>query len=103
MNVLPARRRRATMPALSLEHVTVRYGGLVAVRDLSLLVDQGEIFGLLGPNGSGKSSTLAVVAGDRLPDEGCVRFAGRRIDEAPLDYRRRLGLVPQELALYDEL
>jgi ABC-2 type transport system ATP-binding protein len=91
------------MPGLSLEHVTVRYGARVAVRDLSLRVAPGEVFGLLGPNGCGKSTTLAVVAGERPPDEGQVCFDGRPIADDPLGYRRRLGLVPQELALFDEL
>jgi ABC-2 type transport system ATP-binding protein len=91
------------MPVLSLRHVTIRYGDLVAVRDLSLDVAAGEIFGLLGPNGSGKSSTIAAVAGDHPPDEGTVRIAGRTDSESPLDYRRRLGLVPQEIALFEEL
>src|SRR5262245_50054449 len=91
------------MPVLSLHQVTIRYGDFLAVRDLSLDVAAGEIFGLLGPNGSGKSTTLAAIAGERTPDHGSIRLAGRRIDEAPTEYRRRLGLVPQELALYEDL
>jgi ABC-2 type transport system ATP-binding protein len=92
---------------LSLHDVTIRYGPLVAVAALSLDVHVGEVFGLLGPNGSGKSSTLAAIAG-LLTDPhaltaGAIRVAGRRERDDPLAYRRHLGLVPQELALFDEL
>jgi ABC-2 type transport system ATP-binding protein len=90
-------------PVLSLEQLTLRYGGVVAVRELSLEVAAGEVLGLLGPNGSGKSSTLAAVAGALAPAAGTVRVAGLREADAPRAYRRQIGLVPQELALFGEL
>src|SRR5262245_54187546 len=88
---------------LSVRSLTVRYGASVAVDSLSLEVRRGEVFGLLGPNGSGKSSTLAAVAGDLTPAGGEVRVCGLRERDQPASYRRALGLVPQELALFDEL
>jgi ABC-2 type transport system ATP-binding protein len=88
---------------LSLQDVTIRYGDLVAVERLSLEVARGEVFGLLGPNGCGKTSTLAVIAGALAPSAGTVRVAGRREADDPLAYRRLIGLVPQDLAFYDEL
>ncbi|MFO0843445.1 MAG: ABC transporter ATP-binding protein [Gemmataceae bacterium] len=91
------------MAVLSLENVVIRYGSHVAVAGLSLQVRAGEIYGLLGPNGCGKSSTIGAVAGDRPYAEGCIRLGGLRERDAPLAYRRRLGLVPQELALYEDL
>jgi ABC-2 type transport system ATP-binding protein len=91
------------MTVLAIENVVLRYGGLVAVAGLSLEVRAGEIYGLLGPNGCGKSSTIGAVAGDRPYAEGCIRLGGLREHDDPLAYRRRLGLVPQELALYDDL
>jgi ABC-2 type transport system ATP-binding protein len=91
------------MAVLSLEHVTIRYGDHVAVEDLCLDIHAGEIYGLLGPNGCGKSSTIAAVAGDRPVASGRIRVAGLHQGDDPLEYRRRLGLVPQELALYDDL
>jgi ABC-2 type transport system ATP-binding protein len=91
------------MTVLELENLTIRYGGLVAVDGLSLRVAAGEIFGLLGPNGSGKSTTIAAVAGGLPPAYGTIRVAGRREADDPLAYRRLIGLVPQELALFDEL
>ena len=80
-----------------------RYGNLVAVDGVSFAVAPGEMVGLLGPNGAGKTTTVAMVAGLVRPDAGEVRVEGRPLtgDADPL--KRRLGLVPQELALYDEL
>ena len=89
--------------ALSLTHVSVRYGATLAVAGLSLHVDRGEIVGLLGPNGSGKSTTLAVSAGVLDPASGTVTIDGISRAADPCGYARRIGLVPQEPALYDEL
>lgn len=90
-------------PALSLHDVCIRYGPRVAVDRLSLRVNAGEVYGLLGPNGSGKSSTLAAVSGNLVPASGEIRVRGLREPDAPLDYRRGIGLVPQELAFYEAL
>lgn len=91
------------MTVLLLDNVTIRYGPFVAVDQLSLAVSAGEIYGLLGPNGSGKSSTLAAIVGDRPLAAGTISMEGRREREQPLEYRRRLGLVPQEMAVYEDL
>ncbi len=86
------------MPSvLRLSSLSIRYGEQVAVKSLSLEVTAGEVYGLLGPNGSGKSSTLSAVAGLLTPASGEVSVCGRRGDA------RLIGLVPQELAIYDTL
>ena len=79
------------------------YGAIQAVDGVSLRADQGEVVGLLGPNGAGKTTTISMLAGLVAPDSGTVRIAGQLIggDTSPL--KRQLGLVPQELALFDEL
>jgi branched-chain amino acid transport system ATP-binding protein len=64
---------------LEVEHVTKKFGGLVAVDDVSLAVREGEIFGLIGPNGAGKTTLLNVIAGTYKPDYGTVRLAGEKI------------------------
>ncbi|HZY88195.1 MAG TPA: ABC transporter ATP-binding protein [Gemmataceae bacterium] len=92
-----------TPPVLSLQNVTLRYGDTVAVDALCLEVRRGEIFGLLGPNGCGKSTTLAAIAGALVPAAGVIRVAGVEERADALAYRRHVGLVPQELALYEEL
>src|SRR5947209_16053633 len=89
--------------ALSLVDVCVRYGDRVALDRVSLEVRRGEIVGLLGPNGSGKSSTLAVAAGILGPGSGAVTVEGRTRDADPSAFALRVGLVPQEPAVYDEL
>lgn len=89
--------------ALALEGVRVRYGPTVAVDGVSLHVHRGEVVGLLGPNGSGKSTILAAAAGVLDPFAGTVAVEGVRRDHDPDGYARRVGLVPQEPALYDEL
>jgi ABC-2 type transport system ATP-binding protein len=93
----------ASSSILTVRDLTVRYGRHVAVASLSLEVRPGEVYGLLGPNGAGKSSTLAAVAGDLTPAGGEVLVDGLRERDSPAAYRRRIGLVPQEIALFDEL
>ena len=80
-----------------------RYGDVVAVEDVSLQVDRGEVFGLLGPNGAGKSTTIGCLSGLLEPDAGRLSLAGADLRSAPMAARKGLGVVPQELALYDAL
>ena len=79
------------------------YGGLQAVEGVSLHADQGEVVGLLGPNGAGKTTTIGMLAGLIAPDSGEVRLAGQRIQGDASQVKLQLGLVPQELALFEEL
>lgn len=88
---------------LTINCLNVRYGTRLAVDSLSMNVRAGEIVGMLGPNGSGKSSTLAAVAGCLEPDSGIIEVAGRTRAEDRLGYARRVGYVPQEPALYEDL
>ncbi len=89
--------------ALSLVDVTVRYGARTAIERVSLDVRRGEIVGLLGPNGSGKSTTLAVAAGVLDPVCGTVTVDERTRTADPVGFAQRVGLVPQEPAVYEEL
>ncbi len=79
------------------------YGSIVAVNGVSVHAGPGEIVGLLGPNGAGKTTTVSMIAGLVRPDAGEILVEGRSLrgDTDPL--KRRIGLVPQDLALYDEL
>lgn len=90
-------------PALAVENVSVLYGKLAAVENLSFELDAGQIFGLLGPNGSGKSSTLCAIAGVLQPAAGSIRIQGACRKQSPRDYSQRVGFVPQSPALYEEL
>jgi len=79
------------------------YGDLKAVAGISFEVAAGEVYGLLGPNGAGKTTTLSMLAGLLAPDEGRIRIDGLDMAEQALEVKARLGVVPQENALYDDL
>jgi sulfate-transporting ATPase len=91
-------------PALVVEHLTVRYDGVVAVSDVSLHIEAGAIVGLIGPNGAGKTSLIDAVTGFARAD-GSVVLNGDRIDGLPAHTRVRRGLARtfQALELYDGL
>jgi ABC-2 type transport system ATP-binding protein len=79
------------------------YGSLTAVRDMDLSIEAGEIFGLLGPNGAGKTTTIAMICGVLTPTRGTASVDGYDIRTAPYEAKRRIGLAPQELAIYEEI
>ncbi len=79
------------------------FGPLRALDNVSFAVRPGELYGLLGPNGAGKTTTLSIIAGLLRPDAGEVTVEGVRLNEDPQRARRYLGVVPQELAVYEEL
>src|SRR6185503_3559493 len=80
-----------------------RYGDLVAVHEVSFDARPGQMVGLLGPNGAGKTTTVSMIAGLLPPDRGEVRIEGGVIRSETDPLKRRMGLVPQDLALHDEL
>jgi ABC-2 type transport system ATP-binding protein len=88
-----------------LEAVGLRksYGTRAAVTDVSLCVRPGEVLGLLGPNGAGKSTTIGMISGLTVPDAGTVALEGASLAADPDGFKRRVGLVPQDLALFEEL
>ncbi len=88
---------------LTLTSVTKRYGSLVALDDVSLEIARGEFFGLLGPNGAGKSTLMSLIAGLRAPDAGTLLLDGVPLTTRDTSTRVALGLVPQSIALYDDL
>jgi len=92
-----------TAPLLEARDLTKSYSGRPAVSGVSLALAPGEIFGLLGPNGAGKTTTVSMLCGLLPPDSGTVLVAGRAISGDADPAKRQIGLVPQEIALYDEL
>jgi ABC-2 type transport system ATP-binding protein len=84
-------------------HLSKTYGETVAVEDLSLRVETGELFALLGPNGAGKSSTVKVLTGLLKPTTGLVRVDGLDVVEDPIAVRRTIGYVPENAMLYESL
>lgn len=79
------------------------FGALAAVRDLSLEVFRGEVFGFLGPNGAGKTTTIRMICGLLRADGGKVAVQGASLTDDPRALRRRIGLCPQELVIWDNL
>jgi ABC-2 type transport system ATP-binding protein len=83
--------------------LTKYYSAIPAVRDVSFALRAGGILGLLGPNGSGKSTTVSIVTGLLEPSSGHVYFNGQDISTFPLEYKARIGYVPEEAHLYTYL
>jgi ABC-2 type transport system ATP-binding protein len=88
---------------LQVDALKKSYGNLVAVNGVSLRAGIGETIGLLGPNGAGKTTTVSIIAGLVRPDSGSVQIEGRPLAGDTDPNKRRIGLVPQDLALFDEL
>ena len=88
---------------LAVRDLRKTYGRLVAVDGVSFAVEPGQLVGLLGPNGAGKSTTVAMIAGLVTPESGTVTVGGQPIGGDTDPRKRLIGLVPQDLALYDEL
>ena len=91
------------MAMLEVQALTRRYGARVAVDAISFRVERGECVGLLGPNGAGKTSTLAMLSGIAAPDSGQINLSGVQQQGTDTTMKRCVGLVPQDLALFDEL
>jgi ABC-2 type transport system ATP-binding protein len=91
------------MSLLECRGVGKDYGALRAVEALDLEIEEGEIVGLLGPNGAGKTTAISMMCGVVTPSRGSVRVAGHDLAGEPFAARRAIGLVPQDLALYEDL
>ncbi len=92
------------MPAiLAVENLVKKYGDVKAVKGISFMVQEGEVFGLLGPNGAGKTQTISMLTGVIPPTSGTARIGGHDINTHMNRVKRLNGLVPQDLALYPTL
>lgn len=88
---------------LEVTDLSKSFGDLRAVDRVSFQCADGQIFGLLGPNGAGKTTTISMIAGLLAPDSGKVRVNGLDLGQQPTQVKRLLGVVPQEIALYEDL
>ncbi len=88
---------------LQVSHLTKAYGPIQAVNGISLCIERGECYALLGPNGAGKTTTINLLSGLLLPDSGQVSINGYNPVKDPLLVKASIGVIPQEIALYDEL
>jgi ABC-2 type transport system ATP-binding protein len=88
------------LPTVSIDHITKSFGDFTAVRDLSLAVYPGRVFGLLGPNGAGKTTTIRMIVNITAPDSGRIEVFGRQINPELQD---RIGYLPEERGLYRKM
>src|ERR1700730_125111 len=80
-----------------------QFGDFVAVDNLNLTLHRGSFFGFLGPNGAGKSTTIKMLTGLLAPTSGKIRVLGRDLAQEPLEVKRRIGVVPEDLNLFERL
>jgi len=88
---------------IEVEQLRKQYGDFTAVHDVSFTARAGEIFGLLGPNGAGKTTTIGCISTLLAPTSGRIRVMGHDVVKEGIEARRSMGVVPQEIALYDDL
>lgn len=92
-----------TSDAISTEHLSRRFGQLVAVDDVALNVTSGQFFGFLGPNGAGKSTTIKMLTGLLAPSSGRIEILGVDLARNPVEVKRQIGVVPEGMALFGRL
>jgi len=88
---------------LEVNNLVKNYGDFQAVKGISFNIEEGEIFSLLGPNGAGKTTTISMLSTLYQPSSGDASIDGHFITREPMQVRKLIGVVPQELALYEEL
>ena len=88
---------------ISCRHLTRRFGAMTAVDDLTFSVAPGAICAFLGPNGAGKSTTVKMLTGLLPPSSGAVEVCGLNAAAKPLELKRRIGVLPEDLGLFDDL
>lgn len=91
------------MNLLEVQNLSRSFNGVQAVSQLSFALKSGETLGLLGPNGAGKTTTMRIISGLLKADAGTIRFHGQPVVPQDLTFRRSLGVVPQDLAVYPDL
>lgn len=89
------------MPILELQHLRKYFATQKAVDDISLSIEQGQIFGLLGPNGAGKTTLIRMITGIFYPDQGEIIFDGKKFD--PINDIQKIGYMPEERGLYKKM
>jgi len=89
--------------AIEINDLHKEFGDIQAVRGVSLAIEAGSVFSLLGPNGAGKSTTISVISGLLRPTRGDAAVLGHSITKSPLKAKSNIGVVPQDIALYEDL
>lgn len=90
-------------PVIELTGLTKKYGDFIAVNNLDLTIRKGEIFGLLGPNGAGKSTTILMMLGLTEPTSGTVHVCGINSTTHPIEVKRKVGYLPEDVGFYEDM
>ncbi|MCX8128729.1 MAG: ABC transporter ATP-binding protein [Clostridia bacterium] len=88
---------------LEVNNLVKRYNDFLAVDNINLSIKEGEIFGLLGPNGAGKTTTISTITGLTRMDGGELRILGKNMKSHEMEIKRDIGIVPQDIAVFDDL
>ena len=88
--------------SIDIKGLTKKYGDHIAVNNLNLSIEKGEIFGLLGPNGAGKSTTILMLLGLTEVDSGSVKVCGIDSSRYPLEVKRKVGYLPEDVGFYND-
>jgi ABC-2 type transport system ATP-binding protein len=91
------------MKIVKIESLVKKFGSVAAVNNISLSIEQGEIYGLLGPNGAGKSTTINIISGLLSFDKGNIEILGKELKKHPNLIKKNIGIVPQDIAIYEDL
>jgi len=96
-------RLEAKEMSLTIEHLTGGYGHIPVLKDINFDVKSGEMVGLIGLNGAGKSTTIKNIIGLLTPQKGKIMIDGETLQQAPEEYRKKIGYIPETPSLYEEL
>src|SRR5215813_10733923 len=91
------------MKVLEIKNLTKKFGDFIAVDNMSLSIEEGEIFGFLGANGAGKSTTINIISGLLRSNQGTVEILGKNSKKHSKFAKMNIGMVPQDLAIYEDL
>lgn len=91
------------MRIIKIKDMIKRFGYNLAIDKINLEIEEGEIFGLLGPNGAGKSTTINIISGLLKADKGSIQVFGKDMNTSAAEIKRNIGIVPQDIAIYEEL
>ena len=91
------------MPKIQVQNITKRFNDRLVLDNVSFSIEKGEIFGLIGPNGAGKSTLLNIIIGLLKANSGQVLIDDKTIEDNSVEYKTKIGFVPQELAILEEL
>ncbi|MCD8183325.1 MAG: ABC transporter ATP-binding protein [Bacteroides sp.] len=92
-----------SMDVIVLTELTKQYGSFTAVNHINLSVRKGEVFGLLGPNGAGKSTTILMMLGLTEPTSGSVEICGINSTRHPIEVKRKIGYLPEDVGFYEDM